>query len=220
MANLYSHNEEQNQKGFEPTASSVEIAAQASTAAKIFLYIIMSIPLFLGWIWYFKRKNSLNRMQNDINNSASSIDVQLQKRNDTLVKLVQQVKSYKIHEAEVFENVTKMRSLAAGGRGIENSAEIENLNQSVFGRLMAISESYPELKASSLYTELMDETTYIEREIAAARRNYNAQANTFNKELFTIPTKVVAANMGLSTVRLFQASSKARKDVDMQELGL
>ncbi|MEA4134222.1 LemA family protein [Mycoplasma sp. 2704] len=220
MANLYSHNEEQNQKGFEPTASSVEIAAQASTAAKIFLYIIMSIPLFLGWIWYFKRKNSLNRMQNDINNSASSIDVQLQKRNDTLVKLVQQVKSYKIHEAEVFENVTKMRSLAAGGRGIENSAEIENLNQSVFGRLMAISESYPELKASSLYTELMDETTYIEREIAAARRNYNAQANTFNKELFTIPTKIVAANMGLSTVRLFQASSKARKDVDMQELGL
>ncbi|MEA4276120.1 LemA family protein [Mycoplasma sp. 21DD0573] len=220
MANLYSQNEAQNQKGFEPTASSVEIAVQTSTAAKVFLYIIMSIPLFLGWIWYFQRKNSLNRMQNDINNSASSIDVQLQKRNDTLVKLVQQVKSYKIHEAEVFENVTKMRSLAAGGRGIENSAELESLNQSVFGRLMAISESYPELKASALYTELMDETTYIEREIAAARRNYNAQANAFNKEIFTIPTKVVAAIMGLSTVRLFQASSQARKDVDIQALGL
>ncbi|MEA4333554.1 LemA family protein [Mycoplasma sp. 2045] len=220
MANLYSHNEEQNQKGFEPTASSAEIPAKASTGLKIFMYILMSLPLGLGWLWYFAKKNELNRMQNNINNSASSIDVQLQKRNDTLVKLVQQVKSFKIHEAEVFENVTKMRSLVSSGRTLENSEELDKLNQSVFGRLMAISENYPELKSSALYAELMDETTYIEREIAAARRNYNSQANMFNRMLFEIPSNLVAANMGLSTVRLFQASSQARKDVDMVALGL
>ncbi|WP_324673314.1 LemA family protein [Mycoplasma sp. 888] len=220
MANLYSHNEEQNQKGFEPTASNAEILAKASTGLKIFMYILMSLPLGLGWFWYFAKKNELNRMQNNINNSASSIDVQLQKRNDTLVKLVQQVKSFKIHEVEVFENVTKMRSLVSSGRTLENSEELDKLNQSVFGRLMAISENYPELKSSALYTELMDETTYIEREIAAARRNYNSQANMFNRMLFEIPSNIVAANMGLSTVRLFQASSQARKDVDMVALGL
>ncbi|MFV8476054.1 LemA family protein [Mycoplasma sp. VS403A] len=218
MSNLFNNSELKNPEGLEPVADNTEVAAKASTPAKVVVYasFIFIIPV----IWYIVRRNKFLRMQNEINEAASGIDTQLQKRSDTLNKIVLQVKSYKIHEEKVFEDVAKLRSLTLSGNTAANSEEIESLNNSIFGRLMAVGENYPELKADGLYKELMEETVYLEREIAAARRLYNSKANAFNMQIMTWPDNVVSSNMKLSTVPLFQASAKARKDVDMNELGL
>ncbi|MFV8483661.1 LemA family protein [Mycoplasma sp. Z473B] len=218
MSNLFNNSELKNPEGLEPVADNTEVAAKASTPAKVVVYasFIFIIPV----IWYIVRRNKFLRMQNEINEAASGIDTQLQKRSDTLNKIVLQVKSYKIHEEKVFEEVAKLRSLTLSGNTAANSEEIESLNNSIFGRLMAVGENYPELKADGLYKELMEETVYLEREIAAARRLYNSKANAFNMQIMTWPDNVVSSNMKLSTVPLFQASAKARKDVDMNELGL
>ncbi|MFV8470469.1 LemA family protein [Mycoplasma sp. AA7A] len=218
MSNLFNNSELKNPEGLEPVADNTEVAAKASTPAKVVVYasFIFIIPV----IWYIVRRNKFLRMQNEINEAASGIDTQLQKRSDTLNKIVLQVKSYKIHEEKVFEDVAKLRSLTLAGNTAANSEEIESLNNSIFGRLMAVGENYPELKADGLYKELMEETVYLEREIAAARRLYNSKANAFNMQIMTWPDNVVSSNMKLSTVPLFQASAKARKDVDMNELGL
>ncbi|MFV8413873.1 LemA family protein [Mycoplasma sp. Sp48II] len=218
MPNLFNNSEVKNPEGLEPVADNTPVVAKASTGAKVVVYA--SFILILPVIWYIVRRNKFLRMQNDINEAASGIDTQLQKRSDTLNKIVLQVKSYKIHEEKVFEDVAKLRSLTLAGNTAANSQEIESLNNSIFGRLMAVGENYPELKADSLYKELMEETVYLERELAAARRLYNSKVNAFNMQIMTWPDNVVASNMQLSTAPLFQASTKARQDVDMNELGL
>ncbi|SJZ52262.1 LemA family protein [Mycoplasmopsis verecunda] len=218
MANLFNNSEIKNPQGLEPVADNTPVKATASTGAKVMVYLsfLLIVPIFL----YIIKRNNFLRTQNEINEKASLIDVQLQKRSDTLTKLVAQVKSYKIHEEKVFEDVARLRALTLSGNTAANSNEIESLNNSIFGRLMAVGENYPELKADSMYMNLMDETAYIEREIASARRLYNSTVNAFNMSIMTFPANVVAENMGLSTASLFQASTKARLDVDMNELGL
>ncbi|MFV8400971.1 LemA family protein [Mycoplasma sp. 005V] len=218
MSNLFNNSEVKNPQGLEPVADNTPVTATASLGGKIVIYasFILIIPL----VWYIIRRNNFLRMQNDINEAASGIDTQLQKRSDTLNKIVAQVKSYKIHEEKVFEDVAKLRALTLSGNTAANSQEIESLNNSIFGRLMAVGENYPELKADSLYKELMEETVYLEREIAAARRLYNSKANAFNMQIMTWPDNVVSSNMKLTTVPLFQASAKARLDVNMNDLGL
>ncbi|MFL1058689.1 LemA family protein, partial [Mycoplasmopsis synoviae] len=95
-------------------------------------------------------------IQNEINENASLIQIQLAKRADTLTKLVEQVRSYKDFEKETYTEVAKLRNLTSQPSAVENGAEIERLNNSVFGRLMAVAENYTELKASSLYKDLME----------------------------------------------------------------
>ncbi|UWV92023.1 LemA family protein [Mycoplasmopsis cynos] len=91
------------------------------------------------------------------------------KRADTLIKLYDIVKSHKDFEKETFSQIAKLRSLQSLGAYSEKQrSEIENLNNSVLGRLIAVSENYPELKASQSYLNLMDQTVYLEREIGAA----------------------------------------------------
>ncbi|WP_334686915.1 LemA family protein [Mycoplasmopsis felis] len=94
--------------------------------------------------------------------------------------MVNQVKSYKEFEKETLSDITKMRALTLQG-GIANANELEKLNSSVFSRLITVSESYPELQSSSLYKELMNQSTYLERELQAARRTYNSYVNQFNE---------------------------------------
>ncbi|WLP85842.1 LemA family protein [Mycoplasma seminis] len=218
MSNLFNNANVPAEEGFQPVADNTPKPAVASIGAKIAVYLsfILIIPIFI----YISQRNKYLRMQNSINEKASLIDVQLQKRADTLNKLVLQVKSYKIHEEKVFEDVAKLRSLTLSGNAAANSAEIEALNNSIFGRLMAVAENYPELKADGLYRDLMEETTYLEREIAASRRLYNSEANMFNASIMVFPGNVPASSMGLHSVPLFQANAKARADVDMNALGL
>ncbi|VEU70244.1 LemA family protein [Mycoplasmopsis glycophila] len=218
MSNLFDPTYQANQERaeFNPNADNRPKSPSVSPVLKTLFWI--SCILILPLIYYIVKKNTFLKMQNSINDAASGVDVQLAKRADTLTKLADQVKSYKKHEASVFEEVAQYRSLLNSGNTIQNSAQIEALNTSILGRLMAIYENYPELKASVLYQELMDQTTYIEREIAATRRLYNSKVTRFNTEIFMFPASIVASSMHLSTMPLYVASSKQRQDVSMKDL--
>ncbi|ADE19447.1 LemA family protein [Mycoplasma crocodyli] len=212
MGNLYDNSKKSNPEGFNPNADNTPIQAKSATGSKIIWYIsfIFIIPIFIH-IGIFQR---LRRLQNQINLAAGTIDVQLTNRSATLTKLFDQVKAYIKHEKDVLEDVTKMRSIAAR---IDESPEVRNelqaLNTSVLGRLIAVSENYPELKANDLFKNSMEESIYIEREIAAARRLYNGYVNEFNSAITVWPSSIVADSMHLTTAPLFIASELERKDV-------
>ncbi|WP_334687116.1 LemA family protein [Mycoplasmopsis felis] len=179
----------------------------------------MGLVIF-SLIYYFVKRNRFNQLQFKVNNAASSIDVILNQRYDTLTKLVNQVKSYKEFEKETLSDITKMRALTLQG-GIANANELEKLNSSVFGEINvseSFSESYPELQSSSLYKELMNQSTYLERELQAARRTYNSYVNQFNEILFTFPSSIVASMLNLETLPLFVASATQKQDVSMANL--
>lgn len=217
MANLFDQrNPEPQETEFNPVADNRAKGPKYGTAVKVIWYL--SFLLIFPLIFHLVKRNSFFKMQNAINEASSGIDVQLAKRADTLTKLVDQVRSYKVHEASVFEDVAKYRNLVNAGNGVAHAEEIQKMNDSIFGRLMAVYENYPELKADKLYKELMDQTTYIERELAAARRLYNGKVNSFNTEIFMIPSSIVASTMGLVTAPLYRASSKQREDVSMANL--
>ncbi|UUM20118.1 MULTISPECIES: LemA family protein [unclassified Mycoplasma] len=208
MSNLFDQNPTNTQE-FNPAADNRTIKVQAGFFGK-FIFILLLI--FSFGIPYVIKKNKFLAMQNKINNSASGIDVQLTKRFDTLTKLADAVSAYKKQEEDMVNQFAQMRSLIYSNP-TANASQIESLNSSIFGRLIAVSENYPDLKSSNLFRELMDQSAYLEREIAAARRVYNMDVNEFNSSIFTWPNSVVASFEGLSTKPLYQASAAKREDV-------
>ncbi|MEE3928409.1 LemA family protein [Mycoplasmopsis ciconiae] len=216
MSNLFNNRENNHPEGFNPSVDNRIIKAQASTAAKIIVFIsfILIIPIF----WYISTSNKFNRQQNQINEAASNIDIQLTKRSETLTKMFDATKSYIKYEKSVLEDVTKMRSMVSNlyyESKIEARNDLDKLNNSIFGRLIAVSENYPELKADKMFIELSEESAYIEREIAASRRLYNRIVNEYNSDLFVFPKNVVAAQKNLETAALYIASTKQKEDVKL-----
>lgn len=217
MANLYNNRENKNQEGFNPYVDNSEKVAQSSTAAKIAFWVLGL--LIFSAIYFLVKRNAYLKQQNYINESASTIDVQLAKRSDTLVKLYDVVQSHKQFEKDTFSEIARLRTFRSSSNLTSaQRTELEGLNNSVFGRLMAVSENYPELKASESYKTLTEQIVYLEREVAAARRLYNTNVTQFNASIFAWPGSVVAATLGLSTFGLFAASTQQRQDVSMKGL--
>ncbi|UUD36541.1 LemA family protein [Mycoplasmopsis citelli] len=209
MGNLFDQTPNNTQE-FNPAADNRSIAVKSGPAGT--LVYVFTLGIFTLGIHYIVTKNKFLRMQNKINNSASGIDVQLTKRFDTLTKLADAVAAYKKQEETMTHEFAQMRSLIYSNP-TANASQIEALNSSILGRLIAVSENYPDLKSSTLFKDLMDQSAYLEREIAAARRVYNMDVNEFNSVIFTWPNSVVASFQGLTTKPLYQASAAKREDV-------
>ncbi|UVO15848.1 LemA family protein [Mesomycoplasma ovipneumoniae] len=214
MSNLYNPKNAGNIEGFEPRIDNNSKKPTVSTAAKVAFWTLGTLFLFIGPIYYISQKNNFMRQQNLINESAGTIEVQLEQRSATLLKLADQVRSYREYEKSILSDITRLRSLKSN---IENAQEIENLNNSLFGRLIAVSENYPELQASKIYQELIEQTSYLERELAAARRLYNSNVNSFNTEIFVFPSSIVASSMNLTTYPMFSTSNQNRQDVSFKD---
>ena len=211
MSQLVNTRKQGNPEGFNPNVDNSVKYAKAGTAGRIIWYVffILIIPLII----HIMTKNSLNRKQSEVNELASGIDVQLKKRRDTLVKLLEATKAYMKHEKTVLSDVTKLRRMTINS---ENRAEVNSKTESALGRLLMVSENYPELKANESINELMEQAAYLEREIAAARRLYNTSVRQFNQQLFAWPSNVPSTELGLSTLPYFEASSTDKKDVEMK----
>ncbi|EFF41134.1 LemA family protein [Mycoplasmopsis alligatoris] len=214
MGNLFDNSKQTNPEGYNPNADNTSIKAKSTTAANIIWYIsfILIVPIVIHIITF----NKLRRLQTNINNASSTIDVQLTKRSSTLTKLFDATKGYMTHEKDVLAQVTQMRNLASNhSQSVEQQREMDNLNNSIFGRLLAVSENYPDLKASKLFEELMAESVYLEREISAARRLYNNYVTELNTSIVTWPASIVAQSMSLTTQPLFVATQQERQDVKL-----
>lgn len=157
--------------------------------------------------------NKLVSLEQDVNNKESNIDTQLQRRLDLIPNLVETVKGYAQHESDVFKSVADARSKLAGATesgSVEEKAEANAEMTSALGRLIAISEAYPELKADTQFTGLRDELAGTENRIAVARKDYNDTVTEYNKVVKSFPMNMFAGIVGKHEKPYFKADSAAK----------
>lgn len=159
----------------------------------IWVLIALAILIVIIFIYYFNRFVIL---ENRIDNSLSQIDVQLRKRAELVPNLIETVKGYAKHEKGIMSEVTKARQALVSAKGLQarmkKGAELE----SVIGRLFAIAENYPDLKANQNFLELQRELAAIEDKIAYARQFYNDAILTFNNSVESFPGNMFASMYG------------------------
>jgi len=149
---------------------------------------IVAVVLLYG-VYLFNR---LVSHRNRCDNAWSQIDVQLRRRYDLIPNLVETVKGYAAHERELFEHVTEARTRGMAAASVEDQAQAENRITRGLDRLLAVAESYPELKANQNFLALQEELTATEGKIAYARQFYNDQVMRLNTLIQAFPSNLVA----------------------------
>lgn len=155
----------------------------------VLIVIVAIIILIAGFIAAIY--NSLIRLNERVNEAWSDITVQLKYRADLIPNVVETVKGYAKHEKETFKMVTEARTAAMSAKTVKQAAEAEKEMQGALGRIFALAESYPELKANENFVKLQEQLQDVEDKIQAARRFYNSGAMSFNTKLMTFPTNLV-----------------------------
>lgn len=158
--------------------------------------------------------NGLVTSRNKVKNAWSQIDVQLQRRFDLIPNLVDSVKGYMKHEEGVLAKVTELRTSWANATTIGEKAELDNQLSGALKTIMAVSENYPDLKASQNFSELQEELRNTENKISYSRQFYNDSVTMYNTKLELFPTNIIAGMFGFKAEELFKAESdEARKNV-------
>ena len=159
--------------------------------------------------------NMLVRLANNIDKAWSNIDVILKQRHDELPKLVQVCNSYMTHERETLESVTKARTAYAVGLNIDDKAQAENQIVGALGKLFAVAEQYPDLKANQEFLAIQQRISALESTIADRREFYNDSANLYNIAIEQIPALWVAQEVGYTTRPLLTVAPSDRKDMPL-----
>lgn len=141
----------------------------------------------------------------------SGIDVQLKRRADLIPNLLESVKGYMSHEKGVLEEVTRLRTAAvnAGGASPAERSQVEGALSAALGRLMAVAENYPDLKASQNFIEFQRALETTENEIGLARRYYNGAARNLNIAVESFPSVLIANNFGFQPMEFFEITDEA-----------
>jgi LemA protein len=155
--------------------------------------------------------NKLVRLRNRVENAWSQVDVQLKRRYDLIPNLVETVKGYAQHERATFEEVTRARTRAQEARTVEQQAEAENVLTAAIGRLFAVAEAYPELRASENFQQLQSQLEETEDKIRVARQVYNDAVLTYENARETVPTNLVAGMFGFGEKPFFEVEEAARE---------
>jgi LemA protein len=178
------------------------------------LYLVLAI-IFIIFIWAVVVFNSLVAKRNRVKNAWSDIDVQLKRRYDLVPNLVETVRGYKDYEASVLEKVTQARTsvLQAQKESVASRAEAENMLSSALKTLFAVSENYPQLRASENFQKLQQELANLENDIQSARRYYNAAVREFNIAVQVFPANLIAGLLGFQQAEFFGAAEAEREPV-------
>ena len=160
-----------------------------STGGIIAIVVVVVIVLLIAMV--IGAYNSLVKLDERVNEAWSDITVQLKYRADLIPNVVETVKGYAKHEKETFEMVTEARSATMGAKTVKQVAEAEKEMQGALGKIFAIAEAYPELKANENFVKLQSQLQDVEDKIQAARRFYNAGAKELNTKIKTFPTNVI-----------------------------
>lgn len=155
-------------------------------------------------LWIIAVYNGLITLRNRVKEALSDISVQLKRRYDLIPNLVETVKGYSKFEKSVLTEVTKARTAAMGATKLEDKAKAENMLTEALKTLFAVSESYPDLKASQNFLELQDELSDTENKIEASRRFYNGQVRDFNTKLETFPTNIIGSQLHFHSQPFFE----------------
>ena len=151
--------------------------------------------------------NSLVRKRVVVEESWSGIDVQLKRRLDLVPNLVSTVKGYAAHEKTTLEELVRIRGLAQNTQGVTATAQAQGDLGAALGRLFALAENYPDLKANQNFIELQSSLRDIEEQIQFSRRYYNGAARDLNIAVKSFPSNIIAARYGFSEAEFFELES-------------
>jgi LemA protein len=154
--------------------------------------------------------NGLVQKRNRAENAWAQVDVQLKRRHDLIPNLVETVKGYAEHERGTFEEVTAARTAAQQAQGPQAQAEAENVLTQALGRLFAVAENYPQLRATENFQQLQAQLSETESNIAIARQVYNDTVLTYDNALETVPTSIIAGIFNFRPREYFQADEGDR----------
>ncbi|UZN02666.1 LemA family protein [Cellulomonas sp. S1-8] len=176
-----------------------------STTTVVVIVVVAIILIVL--LWAVAQYNGFVRLRNLVQESWRQIDVELHRRHDLIPNLVETVKGYASHERGVFDEVTRARAAASGaGATPAQQAAQEDALSSALGRLFAVAENYPVLRASENFQQLQAELANTEDRIAAGRRFYNANVRELNTKVETFPANVIANMFGFTRAEYFEVN--------------
>ena len=170
----------------------------------IVLGVVVLVLLYVMGIY-----NRLVRLRALVKEGFSGITVQLRRRADLIPNLVETVKGYATHEREVFEQVSANRSAALTTGSVQATAQADAQMTGLLGRLFAVAEAYPELKANTNFLQLQDQLANIEGELQGSRRYYNATVRDLNSTLQSFPPVLIARSMGFTEEPFYQDEDPA-----------
>jgi LemA protein len=169
------------------------------------IYLIVLAALVVAvLLWLMLTYNRLVRLRNEAQQGFSGIDIQLKRRADLIPNLVEAVKAYAAHESGLFEDLAKARADTLSAQGVAGAADAAGKTSAALGRLFAVAEAYPQLRASENFQRLQEELTDTEDKIAAARRYYNNVVQKFNTSQQTFPPSLVAGMFGFGPREFFR----------------
>jgi LemA protein len=173
----------------------------------IVLVVLVLLAALAGVVVY----NRLVRLRNRAENSWAQVDVQLRRRYDLIPNLVEAVKGYAAHERGTFDEVTQARTAAQQAKGVAEQAEAENVLTAAIGRLFAVAEAYPQLRATENFQQLQAQLAEVEQKIAVARQVYNDTVLSYDNALETVPTNIIASLFGFRPQAYFETEGAARE---------
>jgi LemA protein len=188
-------------------------------AIVIVLAVIVALVLLVV-IWGVISYNGLIRLRNLVQEAWQQIDVELTRRHDLIPNLVETVKGYASHERETLDAVVRARAAAtAGTSSVADQARAEGELSQALGRLLAITEAYPDLKANQNFLALQSELTQTEDRIAAGRRFYNANVRELNTKVETVPTNIIAGFTNIGRADYFEAENEQVRSAPQVSFG-
>lgn len=178
------------------------------------MYIVLGLVVLVG-LYVVLMYNGLVKSRQMAEEAWSGIDVQLKRRADLIPSLVETVKGYAAHEKGTFEEVVKLRNQAQAvpAGDVAGRAQAEGLLGQALGKIIALAEAYPELKANQNFSELQASLETIEGELQMSRRYYNGAARDLNVKVESFPSNLIAGQFGFSKREYFEITNEADRAV-------
>src|SRR5699024_745749 len=168
-------------------------------------YIIIGVVILLI-LWAIATYNSFVALIERVNNAKSQIAIQIESRWDAIKSLIDATKQYSKHEAETLENITAQRTAVGSGSSISDMEQAEAQLGQVMGRLIAVSEAYPDLKASNVYQTTMQKIDKYEDNVRQSRMIYNDTVTRYNRKIRAFPASLLANMFGFVSKPYFQGT--------------
>lgn len=173
----------------------------------MFAYVAIGVAVLLA-LFAISKYNGIVQLRNNRQNAFADIDVQLQQRFDLVPNLVETVKGYAKHEQAVFDKIMESRKAYAGARSVDEKISANEMLGGMLGKILAIAESNPELKANQNFLQLQSELSDIENKLAAARRFFNSSTNEYNTYIQMFPANLFAGMFGFKSELSFEPKNR------------
>jgi LemA protein len=175
-------------------------------------FFILLVLIVIVVAWVVGMYNGLVGMRNQVKEAWAQVDVQLKRRFDLIPNLLETVKGYMTHERETLESVTQARAAVAGAGGLPDRMQAEAGLTQALGRLFAVAESYPDLKASTNFLALQEELASTENKISFARQFYNQTVMRMNNKVQMFPSNIIANMFNFQAETFFEVEDEAQRE--------